>query len=209
MKNIIQIVSVISFVLLASCTKWEYIDGGLANDKVQGPMLEYFRGDPYNWSYIDTMITRAGLEELFMGDDPEYQDFTFFGPTNHSIRKWIFDNEIGSVMNISVQDCRKYLIGHILKKRIMRDDIPRGLYSATAIDEVGEGGETYTLAGGHELWLHTFRGAYEDVPDVGAVEIRVLFVEKRVMTMVASSNIRCENGVVHSLSYQYKFPGFI
>lgn len=206
MKKIFCFISALTLTLFASCTNWDYIDGGLADDSVQGTMLEYLGRGKYDWSYADSLIRRGGLESLFDGKDPKYKDITFFGPTNHSIRAWLIDRGYTSINELSVEECRDMIMAHVLNKRIMRNDIPRGNYSSEGISHIGQGGEKYTLEADNTLWIHTFKEEYNGVPEAGAISIRILTIDGGSSFNVASSNIRCTNGVVHSLSYEYQFP---
>lgn len=206
MKNIIRATLFVSILIVMGCTKWDYIDTGIAGTVKHGNMLEYLRSDKYNWTYVDSMITRAGMEDVFSGKNPEYKSFTFFGPTDHSVRKWVFDNKVGTILNVTPEDCRKYLLAHILNKHILRDDFPRGNVSSVNAGQIGTGGETYKFAQNNDVWIHSFQSDYDGVPESGAVEIRLLCLNKKLVTKVASSNIECTNGVVHSLSYTYQFP---
>lgn len=207
MKKIFFIIPIL-ILTFSSCTKWNYIDGGRADDSVQGTMLEYFGKDKYNWCYVDSMIRRAGLESIFSGNDPKYKDMTFFGPTDHSIRAWFFRHQTyKKVSDVPVEECRLLIMTHLLNgKQVMSDDIPRGNYSSQGMGAVGTGGAEYKMENDNVFWIHTFRNSYEDTPDSGPVEIRILSIDGKYATKVASSNIRCTNGVVHSLSYTYMFP---
>ena len=46
----------------------------------------------YDWSYTAAMVRHAGLENLFSGNDPDHKEITFFGPTNHTIRRYLLKN---------------------------------------------------------------------------------------------------------------------
>lgn len=65
MKKILLFIGV-CFVAI-SCTKENFIDTGLANGDHDCSMLEYMRGDHYNWDSTVVMIEHAGLTDLFEG----------------------------------------------------------------------------------------------------------------------------------------------
>ena len=54
-------------------------------------MYEYLHSDSYNWDSLLMFIDYLGLEEYFTGKKAGYEEITFFGPTNHSIRRKIYD----------------------------------------------------------------------------------------------------------------------
>lgn len=71
-------------MLGSSCTKYDYIDGGLVKGVHDCSMWDYFHTDSYDWDSTIVMIEHAGLKSLFDGTG-EYKEITFFGLTNHSI----------------------------------------------------------------------------------------------------------------------------
>ena len=81
-------IAVVMVVVFASCTKYGYIDGGLADGVHDCTMWEYFHTDSYNWDSTIIMIEHAGLKSLFDGTG-EYKDITFFGLTSLSIRRYL------------------------------------------------------------------------------------------------------------------------
>lgn len=89
MKQIVLLgLLVSSFV---GCTKYNAVDTGLAQKKFPGNMYEYLHSDSYNWDSLLMFIDYLGLEEYFTGKKAGYEEITFFGPTNHSIRRKIYD----------------------------------------------------------------------------------------------------------------------
>ena len=81
---------VVMIVAFCSCTKYNYIDGGIANGVHDCTMWEYFHTDSYNWDSTIIMIEHAGLKSLFDGTG-EYEQITFFGLTNLSILRYMMD----------------------------------------------------------------------------------------------------------------------
>ena len=70
-----------------SCTKYNQIDTGLAKAKFNGNMYEYFQSNSYDWDSLLVLIEYTGVKEYFTGEKEGYENITFFGPTNHSIRR--------------------------------------------------------------------------------------------------------------------------
>lgn len=191
-------------LLFTSCTDWGYIDTGLADGSIKGNMYQYMQSDSYNWDSIRKMIVRADMVEVFEGKDANYKSITFFGPTNHAIRKWMWDVEYKSIDDISKDSCVMLVKMHILKEQILRDDFPRG--APVLGQNVGTGGKVYTLESGNNVWIYSFREPYNDIPDTGPVVINMTSQVLGLQTTVISSNILTTSGVMQALSYKYQFP---
>ena len=148
MKKIIYIIAVcLTMGVLSSCTKYNFDDTGLANGKHDMTMWEYFKGDSYNWDSLCVMTERAGLVSLFQGTSQYGKNFTFFGPTNHSINRYLYDNGMTRVSDIPVADCKKFILNCVLpNKRVMLDDFKEGVKSSDASTPIGKGGETVEMA---------------------------------------------------------------
>lgn len=192
----------LSLLCLFSCeTKYNYIDTGLAQEKFDGNTWEYLHSNHYDWDSVIVMIERAGMVDLFEGQQAGYEEFTFLGPTNFSILRYMMRNNLESISQIPVEDCQDFIKRHVIAGVHERDSIARGEKLLGMVQ--GNGGEVMTTLAGSQLWVYTIQGSYEDIPDVGAVEIHVTSLETQTETMVASSNIKTNTGVVHSLSYNY------
>ena len=88
------IVIVVVLFTFGSCeTNYGTINTGLANGKFDGSMYEYFQANHYDWDSLVLMIDRAGLKDVFTGERAGYEEITFFGPTNHTIRLWMYKSE--------------------------------------------------------------------------------------------------------------------
>ena len=82
---------VVMIVAFCSCTKYNYIDGGIANGVHDCTMWEYFHTDSYNWDSTIIMIEHAGLKPIFEGKGG-YDQISFFGVTSLSIVHFILDH---------------------------------------------------------------------------------------------------------------------
>lgn len=199
------IVFVVLFVSVISCqTKWNFENTGFVDGHFDGTMYEYLQSNHYDWDSTVLLIERAGLEDLFNGNDPEYKEITFLGPTNHSIRKWMRNNGVKSLNTIEPEKCKEMILRHVIKGKYMRKDIPAGKRGENA-QQQGEGGQVYTSVGGAKLWLFTFQEEYSGVIGTGAVNIYLFSLDKLANIDIASSDIEPNNGVVHSLSYEFEF----
>ena len=201
-RFIVIFLSSILVLSFGSCTKDNFIETGLSKGRFDGNMLEYMHSNPYDWDSTIILIKHAGLVSLFEGKD--YPMITFFGPTNHSIRLWMIQNGITNLQEVDPEDCKQMLLRHVVVGKYMRDDIPRG---KGAVDGgvVGTGGITYTAIGGNKIWAYTFRDQYNGVADIGAVTIKISSVDQYRKFDIASSTIEPDNGVVHSLHYNFVF----
>lgn len=210
MKKIIYIVVLcLTLGMMSSCTDYNFDDTGLANGKHETSMWDYFKTDSYNWSMLCEMAERAQLVSLFQGTSQYGKDFTFFGPTNHSIRRYLYKNGMTNVSEIPVSDCKKFILNCLLPhKHIMLDDFKTGTKSSDASNPIGKGGETFTMASGEKLWIYTFRESYDGVPNAGPLQIYLVSPTTTKTTRVASCNIETQTGVVHSLDYNFSLTDF-
>ena len=210
MKKIIYIAMVcLTAGLFASCTQYNFDDTGLANGKHETTMWDYFKGDKYNWELLCEMAERAGLVPLFQGTSRYGKDFTFFGPTSHSIRRYLLDNGMETVADMPVADCRTFILNCVLPGRgVMLDDFKEGVKSSDPSTPIGKGGEQVQMASGKRLWIYTFREAYNNVPGKGPLRIHLVSPATTQTTDVASCNIETLTGVVHSLDYNFKLTDF-
>lgn len=199
------ILGIIALFALVSCeTKYNIIDTGLANGDHHCSMYEYFKGDPSNWDSTRLMIERAGLTELFEGDNPEYDSITFFGPTNVPIRRWMIVQKYNKISDIPEETCRQEILRHVVKGIYLRDDIARGVKGSGS--EIGTGGQILKGSIDNEFWIYSFRESYYNVPDAGTVNLYILSLSgSKMLIDVASTNIRTYTGIVHSLSDYYTF----
>lgn len=191
----------LAFLVFAmlSCTKNDFIKTGISKGQFPGTMIEYMESDSYNWDSTLLMIRTAGLENLFNGEEK----ITFFGPTNHSIRRYMLENDIKRVVDMGEEFCRETLLRHVMKGKVMREEFPRGVDNTEGGELVGEGGQIYTLMGGNKIWAYTFQEPYMDVPGVGAIALHVTSIDGKIVIPIASTDIEPTNGVVHSLGYSF------
>lgn len=198
MKRMYWIIGMAFLLLESSCTKDEFDKTGISNGRFHGTMLEYMKAHPYDWDSTVVMIEHADLESLFDGKE----EITFFGPTNFSILRYMLENGIEQVRDMEPEFCRKTLLRHVLKGKMMRVDFKPGI-SATGSDLIGEGGDTYTMMGGNQIWAYTFKGEYNGVAGMGPLLLYVTSIDGHKKVEIASGDIEPDNGVVHSLAYNF------
>ena len=216
MKQILLVGVFVSIFI--GCTKYNSIDTGLAQKKFTGNMYEYLHSDSYNWDSLLMFIDYLGLEEYFTGKKAGYEEITFFGPTNHSIRRKIYDKFTWSptwqkvYVYHSVKEfiegegeeyCRQLILSHIVKGKYEVKDIPRGT------DDEKESGLIFTSASGTKFRVYSFQEPYEKTPKAGPVVLYVRGGKSMNNKIdVASTDIEPTNGIVHSLAYAFTLGQF-
>ncbi|MFR7808938.1 MAG: fasciclin domain-containing protein [Butyricimonas faecihominis] len=202
MKKILLAISV-ALTIVSCTTDYNMNNTGLANGKFDGTMYDYFHSDSYNWDSLIIMIDRAGLQDLFNGEVEGYEEITFWGPTNNSIRRWMLEGGTGvpkRLKDLSPEECRKYVMAHVVKGKTMLNDIPRGTINMGSVS----GGMTmYGEDNKNEMWVYTEQLPYNGVIDVGAVIIKIRSMRTLVDIDIASCNIEPTTGVIHSLHPNY------
>lgn len=198
MKNIFIII----LLLLCSCTKENYIDTGISNGKHDCTMYDYFKKDSYNWDSTVLVIKRADLMHVFDGSDSKYRNITFFGPVNHSIRRYILEKKYKCVNDIPVETCRELMMRHVAIKKYMKEDIA---FSVPDITGVINGGTLIECEGGNTLHAYNLQDSYGGVAGAGPVFLRLYSVDKKATVPMASPNIETTTGVVHALNGSFTF----
>lgn len=218
MKTIIQVLLSLTLLIgTASCTDYNFVETGQANGVHQTTMWGYFQTDAYNWDSLMVMVRHADasagsedmkLQELFEGKTQYGKDITFLGITNHSIRRYLLQNEIDKVADIPAEDCRNFILSSVLDEWIDLDGFLPGKPSTDFNNVIGTGGKEYVTLSGKPLWIYTFSGAYEGVPGAGPTQIFIVSKDSSKKTVVASCNIITQTGIVHSLSYDFTLNDF-
>ena len=197
-----KLIIIMLLIVLGACnTKYHYVDTGISNGIHDCSMLEYLRGDSYNWDTIVRVIERADLSLLFDKDDVDNQ-ITFLGPTNHSIRYWMQDSGYRSVNEIPKEMCEKMVLRHIIKGRYMMEDIPQGSIGTSASSEKAGGVELTTLVGG-VLWFYTVASSAYGVEDAGPLTLNCLSLDFLKRVPLACPDIQTNTGIVISLDYNF------
>lgn len=192
-------IALISAILFCSCQENNFVDTGKSIGVHDMSMLDYMKTDSYNWDSTVLVIERAGLESLFDGTSEEYPQITFFGPTNLSIMKYMFPKGYIKVSDIPVEDCKSLILKHVLDSRYLKEDFPVGNNNPR------EGGGDYETLGGNILWLYKRLEGYGPNKHVGPTHLYLESYDYKIAWDIASSDIQTNNGVVHSLGYDYIF----
>ena len=186
---------------VCACTVGYVADGGLADGNHDCSVWEYMRRDRGNWDSLVVAVEHAGLEGLFDGSDPEYREITVFGPVNYSVMNLLFNSggRYNCVRDIPVDACRRMVMSHVLPGKHLKESF------GYEVKGTLEGGTVVGNLLGGKLRVYRIRIPYLDVPDIGPEGLGVHALGSGFMTKVASADIRCTNGVVHSLSNTYKW----
>ena len=88
MKSLKYIYLLCVTALFAGCTTQNLYDSGVSTPYHDCSIMEYLRGDLYNWELTVAMIERAGLTDLFEGTDPDYKEITFFAFPSFSVLRY-------------------------------------------------------------------------------------------------------------------------
>lgn len=193
---------VFTAIVLFSCEDDYFIDTGLSNGVHDVSMWEYFKTDSYNWDSTRLVISRAGMEAIFKGENNEYNEITFFGITNHSIRKFMLDNGYAKVEDIPADICKEYIASYIVSEKYLWEDID------FEVKGTPTGGTEMTNENGGNFRVFRRKSNYGAVVDAGPVSTFVQSFTAQKTVQVVSSNIQTNTGVVHSLSYTHAFGPF-
>lgn len=214
MMKIVNKIGIALCLLLGvyGCTKDNFIETGLSNGRFHGSLLEYLEHDDYwknyNWDSTALLVRQAGpnMVRLFEGKDPSYPEITFLGPTNHSIRRYMLNNNIKRIADMDPAKCRELLLRLIIKGKFYRKDIQDGKLGDNGAVE--SGGNYYQALGGNTLCVYAFTEQVEGVSGIGQRGLSVFSGETTMTWGIASADIEPDNCVVHSLSYNYTLGDF-
>ena len=195
---------VLGFVLLASsCTKNSFISTGNSQGRFDGTMLEYMEAHSYDWDSTVVMIHHAGEEmvALFDGRDENHPEITFWGFTNHSIRRYLLENDIEQVSDLDPEWCKSILLQHVVDKKYFRTDLPKGILGE--YDTQGIGGITLKTLAGTDVCAYTVVKESGGITENAARPIYMIFKKSGRHFGIASGDLEQDNGVVHALEYWF------
>ena len=193
-----------ALIVFSACTKDNFVYTGISIGRHEGKnMLEYMETDSYDWDSTLLMIRHAGVEtvQLFEGKDSEHPEITFFGITNHSIRRYMLENGIERVTDFDPSWCRSILLKHVVDGKHYRKDIPEG--KPGSYGTVGTGGMTLTALDGTEIWVYTTVDEESGIKENAARHIFINYTNVNIQVPVASGDIEPDNCIVHALAYSY------
>lgn len=204
-----------SLVVLASCTKEYYQDGGVHNPKFEGTVLAFLKSRPELFDSLVKVADLAGYSQLL--DDPK-ANITFFAAANQSIKHSVellnlqlFERGQDTVLDlkqISPEVWNKYLSRYIFKDRYLLKDYPQ----IDTNDMIAYPGQIYLTIQGESTTIGTFYNDVKSKNNAGVEQIIKYAGYRQVLidfsNPVATSDIQPENGVVHVLQYRKHAFGF-
>lgn len=188
-------------VLVSACEKQDVYDSGLADGRFDGSVLEYLESGTGRWDSIVVAIRHADLAEVFNGTDPQLKDgITFFGPTNNSIRQFLYKtvDADGEVLYKCIEDmpvdlCRKMVLSYVVPQKMMKSE-----FDFENKGTLTGGTEVETLSG-VKLRVYRIKSDYGTAADAGPVSMAFESLPSGHIANIASADIEPDNGVVHSL----------
>lgn len=205
MKTLLYIsICICVLPLFTGCdTKQDWIDTGVSSPYHDCSIMEYLRGDKYNWELTVAMIERAGLTALFEGNDPEYKEITFFAPPSYSVLRYLWDNDMENVSELTPEFCREMILKHVVKGKMLKSAIAYRNPDYIITDSKQDGGTELTCISGNRLIAYVDKSPYGGVPDVGPETMYLYSFSAYTHVPLATPDIQPLNGVVHALNYNY------
>lgn len=210
------LVSISILIVIHSCTKYNYIDTGVANGIHDCSMWEYMAKQPYDWDSTRILIEQAGMREIFEGKNSKYGQITFLGVTNHVIRRYMLEHnskykneQYAKVKDIPSNFAKQILEKLIIPKRLMVKDIPRGNRHKELVNGIPSwiesGGGMYNSIS-EKYFMYTFQSSFSNIQDVGSVSLYFNTIgSNKSSIIIVSSDIQTDNGIVHALGYDFRF----
>ena len=203
MRTIIGICVCVLMALTGCDTKQNWIDTGVSSPYHNCSIMEYLRGDAYNWELTVEMIERADLTDLFEGQVDSLPEITFFGIPSYSILLYLWDNDMESVSELTPAFCRETILNHVVKGKYLKADIAYRNPNYLITDPQQDGGTELITLGGRQLKAYVDKSEYGGVPDAGAETMYLYSFSAYTQVPLASPDIQPLNGVVHALNYNF------
>jgi len=213
----IAVCSVFLTMMVSSCSKDYFVDGGPAKGEFKGTMLQYLESNP-KFDTVAQIVKLAGLENVF-----NTEQITFFAPTDEVIRRTIglvntnidflgdglnqrlFDarkDTIRVLADVPSGTWRKFLMRYMFKGKNVLKDYPQLDFFLKPLFPGG----FYT---GYNNDLANIGLVYNSANNVKYTGYRQLSISylpdpsnplSFIPAAVASSDIQPSNGVVHALA---------
>lgn len=208
--NPVFIITCLIVIGLSSCNKDDYYtDGGKADPKFNGNVLNYLESKPVDFDTIAQVIKIAGLESTFANEE-----ITFFAPNDRFIKQVIrrlnpdlrarYLDTIKTLTDIRPVIWEKYLMRYVFKGKYKLADFPQidfellntfpGQNYFSYNSTVFNIGVIYNSANGVK-YIGYRELAFNFIPDISKP------MEGWNRAYVSSSDIQPNNGVVHALAY--------
>lgn len=204
-----------SLMILASCTKEYYQDGGVHNPKYDGTILHFLKSRPELFDTLVKVLEYTKYAELL---DKPSANVTFFAPTSQSINRTIlalnrqlFDkgqDTIHDVKQVSVEVWEKFLGHYIYNDKYLLKDYPQ-IDTANMLVYPGQG---YISINGEPMNIGTLYNDVVSKNNAGVTQV-IKYAGYRQLIInfsnpVATSDIQPTNGVLHVLNFSKHAFGF-
>lgn len=205
MKTIYRLLmSLVLAGALVSCdTQQDVWNTGTSSPYHDCTVMEYLRGDSYNWELTVELIERAGLTDLFEGQVDTLPEITFWGFPSYSVKRYLLDNGLKSVDEIELAVSRELVLKHVVKGKVLKKDIAFRDKDYYIFDREQTGGTELKGLVGNLLKAYIDKTQYSGVPETGAEVLYLYSFSAETMVPLACPDIQPNNGVVHSLNYNY------
>ena len=204
-----------SLVVLASCTKEYYEDGGVHSPKYDGTIMQFLKSRP---ELFDTLVKVAELTKYAeLLDDPN-ANITFFAPASQSINKSVIalnrtlfargQDTVKDVKQISPEVWEKFLGYYIYNDRYLLKDYPQ----IDTNDYLTYPGQGYLSLNGEAMNIGTFYNDVVSKNNAGVEQVMKYAGYRQILinrsNPVATSDIQPINGVLHVLQFSRHTFGF-
>ncbi|MGC4235690.1 MAG: fasciclin domain-containing protein [Niabella sp.] len=198
-------------LLVSGCKKSDYyLDGGTQNGTFNGSVMQFLESKPELFRQLAGVVRYAGLEQALSSEQ-----VTFFAPADSSIRKTIeFANimlplfgkpAISEITDIKPAIWRKYLARYIFKGSKSLSDYAQldpGNLSAYS-------GQMFSSYDGEPMNIGVVFTDANGVKYAGYRYLMISYVNSSTprdyttwrVAVVASSNIKADNGYIHALRF--------
>lgn len=208
MKKILSFTALL-LVIMSSCNKSNYEDGGTLDPVFKGTTLDYLASRPDMFDSLTKVIRLAGFEQTLKSEE-----VTFFAPPAQTIQQTIrFVNSqlsyygkdtIYNLQQVKPAVWKKMLSRYIFKHRKSLTDYPQVDFQNVPVFP----GQPYVSYGGDIMNVGV---SYSDAGGVQYAGNRTLYISfiaslsspttSWINAPVATSNIVTNNGYVHVLRY--------
>lgn len=204
-----------ALVVLASCTKEYYQDGGVHNPKYDGTIMQFLKSRP---ELFDTLVKVAEMTKYgSLLDDPN-ANVTFFAPASQSINKTVISlnrelfakgqDTVLDVRQISPEVWEKFLGYYIYNDRYTLKDYPQ----IDTNDILTYPGQGYISYNGEAMNIGTFYNDVVSKNNAGIEQVMKYAGYRQILinrsNPVATSDIQPTNGVLHVLNFSKHSFGF-
>lgn len=196
-------------LVLNSCSKSNYKDGGVIDPKFPGTTMEYLKAKPENFDSLTKIIKLAGLEDVLQNEQ-----VTFFAPPDPTIKltirlmNVILDRSgrdtIYKMEQIKPEVWKKALSYYIFKQKKGMNDYPQVDFANIPVFP----GQPYTSWAGKIMNIGVNYGDADGVEYAGSRMLYLSYIQSEsdprsgwISSMVATSNIDTKNGYIHALRY--------